>query len=318
MRHDSINKIIFRIKSGSHLYGLNRPESDLDYVSVFIPSEEYILGLKKVEEVDNSTKKSNTKRRNSGDDVDDKMYSLPKFLRLLMNNNPNIVETLFAPSNVTEILEPEFRELIENSDKIVSTKVFHSFTGYAYSQRKHLVNKRMRFKSLEEAKSYLNSIGISDRPITEEESSKLNSILQFYKGEKGNTESFHKGMPLSHIYSRIKSEYDMYGYRVRELNFVGDGGDSYDRKFAYHLIRLLDEGRQLLETGRIEFPLGGEAREDIIRIRKGEVPYGKLIERYDYYNEKVERIYEHTKLRRSPDFDWANKYLIRTLKESLK
>ena len=318
-----IHKHIFRSRVGSHLYGLSTPESDEDYIGVFIPDEEYILGLKNVDEIDRSTKKPSAQHRNIKNDVDDKAYSIKKFLKLVMQNNPNIVEVLFANPKDILLLEPEFKEIIDNYDKIISTRVFHSFTGYAYSQRKHLVVKRERFRSLGVGLKYLEDIilqlkGVVEaRPITELEASELNHILKFYKGEKGNTEHFHKGMPLEHIYNRIKSEYGMYGWRVKELGFTGEGRDSYDVKFAYHLIRLLDEGRQLLEKGRIDFPIAGKAREDIIRIRNKEVPFDELMQMYEEYNKEVELAYVQTEVRKRPDFNWANKYLVRTLKKSL-
>lgn len=317
MSEKIIKKVIFRVKVGSHLYGLNTSESDEDFLSVFIPTEEYILGLKKAEEIDRGTKKSSAQYRNTKEDIDDKAYALPKFLKLLIQNNPNIVEVLFAtPENIL-VLEPEFQEIINNYDKIISQKVFYSFTGYAYSQRKHLVVKRERYQSLEKALEYLNNIGIVAREITESESSELNHILKFYKGQKGNTEPFHKGMPLEHIYDRIKYEFGQYGYRIKELDFAGTGGEAYDLKFGYHLIRLLEEGRQLLKNGRIEFPLSGKAREDIIKIRNKALPLDDLMQMYDLYNKEVERVFTNTKIRKTPDFNWANEYLIRTLRKSL-
>lgn len=312
-----VKKYIFRARVGSHLYGLNTPKSDEDFVSVFIPGEDYILGLKNVDEIDRSTKKSSANHRNTPEDIDDKAYNIQKFLKLLINNNPNIIEVLFAkPENII-ILEPEFKELIDNYEKIVSTRVFWTFTGYAYSQRKHLIIKRERFIGLTEAVEYLENIGVRPREITELEASELNHFLKFYKGAKGNTEHFHKGMPLEHIHNRVKSELDMYGYRIRELNFTGKGGELYDVKFAYHLIRLLDEGRQLLETGHIEFPISGKAREDILRIRNKEVPFDELMELYDTYNSEIEKVNKKSSIRKKPDFNWANKYLVRILKDSL-
>ena len=114
-----MRKTIFRCKVGSSLYGLERPDSDIDYYSVFIPSSEDLLGLQKVEQINNSTKSSSSDRRNNKDDVDDVSYALPKYLHLLLQNNPNIIETIFARKESIEILEPEFEFLMKNYDKIV-------------------------------------------------------------------------------------------------------------------------------------------------------------------------------------------------------
>ena len=75
---------------------------------------------------------------------------------------------------------------------------------------------------------------------------------------------FHKGLPLKVIYEKIVSEYERYGWRVKTDSFATLG---YDTKFASHTIRLLHEGAQLLLNGYLEFPISGEAHEDIMNIK---------------------------------------------------
>ena len=43
---------ILEINSGSVLYGTNTKDSDTDYLGIFMPSEEYVYGLKSVKEID--------------------------------------------------------------------------------------------------------------------------------------------------------------------------------------------------------------------------------------------------------------------------
>ena len=233
-------KIIFRIKTGSTLYGLNTPESDEDYMSVFIPNTEYILGLKKINEIDLSTNKSNN--RNTVSDIDDKYYSIDKYLKLLLDNNPNIIETLFVNDKNIIIDSKEYLFLRNNYKKIVNAVVYKKFTGYAYSQRKKLMVKKERYTSLVEGVTVLEdkfgSMFGQKYPLTEEDSDILNKTLKYYKGKKNNTESFHKGMDLDMIISKLISERDRYGWRVNTSTFETLG---YDIKFCYHIIRLLGE-----------------------------------------------------------------------------
>jgi len=226
-------KLIFRCRVGSHLYGLNRPESDLDYMSVFVPKAEYLLGLKKIEEVDNSTKSSAADHRNTAEDIDDKNYALPKFLHLVLQNNPNIVEVLFATPDVILTLKPEMQELIDNRDKLLSQRVYYTFTGYAFSQKKKLTVKSERFTSLVEGVELLektfskDELGDTKSAISEEQASFLNYSLKYYKGQKQNCESFHKGMPLKMIYDKLVDERDNYGWRVHTDTFEDLGYDCY-------------------------------------------------------------------------------------------
>jgi hypothetical protein len=289
-------------------------------MGVFIPNSEYLLGLKKIEEVDNSTKNSAADHRNTADDIDDKNYTLPKYLHLALQNNPNIVEVLFAtPENIL-MNSPEWMELVENRDKILSQRVFHTFTGYAFSQKKKLTVKSERFISLVEGVELLEKtfskeiLNDARSAITEKEASFLNQKLKYYKGEKQNCESFHKGMSLKMIYEKLVSERDNYGWRVHTDTFESLG---YDCKFGYHLIRILAEGHQLLATGELQYPIMGVAREDIVRVREGQVELKELLEMYERYDALCKNALERTPLPKKPDFNWADKWLIETLRDSI-
>jgi uncharacterized protein len=322
-------RILFRCKTGSHLYGLNHPNSDLDYFTVFMPTTHDLLGLQKCEIIDESTKPSGSHERNSSDDVDDKWYSLPRYLHLLLMNNPNIVETLFATKDVIDVCEPEFQFLLDNYQKIVSQRVFHTFSGYAYSQKAKLVTKKERYTSLKAAIELIESATVEGkdlnffedeyrnsrywRDITEAEASLLNSTLKYYKGSKHNCESFHQGMDLGMIYRHIRKEYEMYGWRVKTDTFLTLG---MDIKFAYHLIRLLAEGIELATTGKLSFPISGKAREDILAIRNAQIDYDTLMTMYEDYEKRFKAIHTDT-LPHSPDFDWANDWLVDTLKKAI-
>jgi len=315
-------RVIFRARVGSHLYGLNTPQSDEDFVSVFIPSNEDILGLNKVEMINESTKSSSEDRRNTVDDIDDVSYSLPKFLKLLLGNNPNIVELLFTDEKNTLICEPEFQVLRDNYDKFISTKVFHTFTGYAFSQKKKLVTKKERYGNLVRAceciediyGEELNHFKDDPCPISDQVAINLNKWVKYYKGAKNNCESFHKGMDFHMIYSKLITERDNYGWRVKTDTFETLG---YDVKFAYHLIRILHEGIQLLSLGKLEYPNDMWTKQTIMKIRHGDVSYEELTRLYDEYDALAKEVYEISTVRKKPDFNWANKYLIKTLEKSI-
>ena len=321
-------KIIFKCRTGSHLYGLNRETSDEDFLSVFIPSSKDLLGLQKCEIINNSTKSSSESRRNDESDVDDTSYSLPKFLHLLLQNNPNILESLFVSKENILICEPEFQYLIDNYDKIVSLKVQHTFSGYAYSQKQKLVTKKERYLSLSEGLKYLENIAKKEnkdldtllenqlfwRNITEKESIDLNNLLKYYKGSKFNTESFHKGMDIGMIYCRIRQEYEQYGWRVKTKEFETL---HMDCKFAYHLIRLMLEGIELLETGKLFYPISGNNKKQLMDIRDGLVSYDELLLMFNDYDTIFKERVSTSKLRHSSDFNWANDWLIKTLKECI-
>jgi predicted nucleotidyltransferase len=121
------------------MYGTNIPgKSDNDFMGVFMPTESHLLGLNNIEQVEFSTKSSSVRAKNTKDDVDCTLYSLPKFVKLLLNNNPNTLESLFIPENCRLYVHPIMKKLLDSRDVFVSKKLYHSFRGYSHSQMERL------------------------------------------------------------------------------------------------------------------------------------------------------------------------------------
>lgn len=134
--------LIYKVRTGSHMYGTRTENSDDDFTGIFIPYKDYITGIKTCEQVELSTKKSSEGRRNIKGDVDFIVYSLPKFIHLCIGNNPNILELLYAPRNCKLVETSYSRDLMLNRDLFLSKKTYHTFKGYAYSQRIKLEVKK--------------------------------------------------------------------------------------------------------------------------------------------------------------------------------
>jgi len=138
------NKILV-VRTGSHLYGTNTPESDEDFVGIFMPSEEYVYGFKKVDEVDLSVKDKDENGKNTKDAVDIKYYEFRKFVKLAMDNNPNIIEILFAPKENIVYINEFGTELLEMAKMFPHQGAKQKFMGYALSQKGKLTdNSRIR------------------------------------------------------------------------------------------------------------------------------------------------------------------------------
>lgn len=315
MKNLDSTKYLFRMQTGSHLYGLNDEKSDIDYFSVFFPTMKDLFSLETIDEIDNSSKKSSSERRNTPEDVDDKAMILGKYLKLLLQNNPNILETLFATVNSLEEFGGEYTALQELTKHIISQKVYHSFGGYAISQKKKLEIKSTRYHSLVDAVEFLEKKYGYDPKSTisfyEGVAEDLNTLLKYYKGKKGNTEHFHIGMHAKVILDLLRQERDTYGWRVKTDTFEKLG---FDVKFAYHLIRLLYEAEDLLLTGKLEFPFEGKRKELLMNIRHGEVTLDQIYKIYDELWAKVEVANEKTILPKKPNWKKVNSWYGEILK----
>ena len=119
---------------GSHSYGTNTPESDVDYKGITIPPKSYYFGIKNFDSYHSP----------EGKDPDIVVYSLKKYTNLAMQANPNVLELLFLSPKHYIYVHPIAQELIENRNLFLTQLCHRSFTGYALSQLKRMKNRKGR------------------------------------------------------------------------------------------------------------------------------------------------------------------------------
>jgi len=76
--------LIYKVIAGSKAYGLDLPTSDTDIRGIFLQPNEALLGYGYCQQINNTTN-------------DIVYYELNRFVNLLSQNNPNILEELFVP-----------------------------------------------------------------------------------------------------------------------------------------------------------------------------------------------------------------------------
>jgi len=313
-------KTLFKCKSGSHLYGLNTPDSDEDYVSIFMPTSHDLLSLQKCEMIDNSKVVKGENGRNTAEAIDDTSYSLPRYLHLTLQCNPNLTELLFAPKEVILETSDIYKELRSNRHLILSKRAYDSFMGFAISQRKKLEYKRVRFTELCSAIDYLekecNTL-LQDQTannMTEDVASYLNKTVKNYKGSKHTTESFHKGLPTKIIYDKMIHERDNYGWRLHTDSFKTLG---YDTKFASHTIRLLVECEMLLRDKKLTFPIPEKEHYDIMQVKTGQVQIEDFYTMCTLYEDRCRNALEKTTLPEQPEWKRMNDWLVKKLMQEI-
>lgn len=186
------NKIL-HVVVGSNLYGTNTPDSDEDYSGVFIAPKRYYLGLDKVEEVDCSFTSKRDDGKNDTDAVDFKLYELRKFMKLCMENNPNILEHLFVPED--KIIEcNSLGDLLLIHKEIFPYKgLKQKFLGYAFSQKHKMMIKTDNYTGLNAFYAWL--IGYTLNPREQEmETGKYftNQLLAELRGKNLPGIKFHE------------------------------------------------------------------------------------------------------------------------------
>lgn len=128
------NLIVFEHIRGSHLYNLNVEGSDLDIGGVYIAPNNLLYGFDKYYQPQVMDEKHDTV-----------YYELGRWLELLCQSNPNVLESLFAPKDKIRIYNPILDPIFENKDLFLTKACFKSFWGYATEQIKRArgLNKKM-------------------------------------------------------------------------------------------------------------------------------------------------------------------------------
>lgn len=70
------------------------------------------------------------------------VYSVVKYFHLLMENNPNMVDSLFTPQRCILHMTPVAQIVRENRRLFLHKGAYHKFKGYAYSQILKIKNKK--------------------------------------------------------------------------------------------------------------------------------------------------------------------------------
>lgn len=118
---------------GSIAHGMYVPNSDLnsiddkDLMGFCIPEDRFYFGLGNFEQCEVKYK-----------EWDSVIYEIRKFTRLIVQQNPNVLSTLWNEEKYNLIVESAGRDLINNRHLFVSRQSYHSFTGYACGQLKKM------------------------------------------------------------------------------------------------------------------------------------------------------------------------------------
>jgi predicted nucleotidyltransferase len=139
---------IMLVTMGSQAYGVSTDSSDLDVYGICIPPKELVFphlageipGFgRQIQKFDNYQEHHIINKQNKEFDLS--IYGIVKYFQLCMENNPNMIDSLFVPRNCV-IHTTAIGEMIRENRKMFLHKgAWHKFKGYAYSQFSKIRNK---------------------------------------------------------------------------------------------------------------------------------------------------------------------------------
>jgi hypothetical protein len=302
MNWDPIKYRIFETISGSQMYGTNTPESDIDYRGVCIPPIGVLLDPI-----------HGFEQKDSGFEEEDRtIYALAQFFKLCAAGNPNIIELLFSPEKCCVFSSDEWIKILEHRDLFVSKKVKFTFSGYAFSQLKAIQQHRKWFIDPPKEKPTRNMFNLTDSPRISGEGLQAVSNIAFdlLKDE------FQEEIRNELFYRKAKEQWDNYQSWAHNRNpkrMELENKFGYDTKHASHLIRLMYEGIEILNSGSITFPL--IQKDEIIAVRNGKYSYDQIIAIAESFDGMFDMIYDISSLPHSPDWDRIKKLYFELIKQ---
>lgn len=298
-------RIILLGLGGSHAYGTNNENSDIDFrgITLNLPSD--LLGLTKFEQYED-------------DKTDTVIYSFNKMVGLLLDCNPNTIELLGLDEEQYLIVTEIGRELLDHKGLFLSKRAAKSFGGYASAQLRRLQNAIARdsLPQSEREKHIFHSVQNALEDFNQKNDMGSRGSIRLYIDDSDNpafeTEIFvdaqYKHLPLRDynnmfgVMNNVIRDYDKIGKRNKKKD------DNHLNKHAMHLIRLFMMAVDILEKGEIRTHRTGDL--ELLRgIRRGDFQcedgtYSKAFyEILAEYEHRLEKAAATTKLPDSPDME---------------
>jgi hypothetical protein len=226
----------------------NDPESidDVDLMGVVVPPPEYTLGLKSFEHW--VFKK---------DELDVVVYSLDKFVRLLVKSNPNVLGTLWIKPEHFLVSTPAWQTLQSFRHLFATKAAFGAFAGYANGQLHKMTSYSPEIQEeIDTLTAELEAAGWHLQDVMDRRS------VPMPKGLHPDIAN-HKADRLRFLRAKYHAAY--MGEKRRRL-VVQHG---YDTKNAAHLIRLLRMCKEFLRDGEMRVWRTEDA-EELKAIKRGE------------------------------------------------
>jgi len=321
---------ILRIKFGSHLYGTDTPESDLDYKAIYLPSpREIVLGNYK--KTIQKTRPKADCERNTKDDIDIEIFSLDRFLELLMEGQTVALDVLFSPefraSKYSSIGANSFiiSPIYENREKLLTRNVC-AFIGYAKTQAQKYGLKGFRIHALRATLEWLKDLpeymelGATDvdnfiktcqnEYIKVTQCKAPNGTLEPHLEVCDKKYPYHAS--VKYVKSQIQRKFDEYGKRA----LLAENNQGVDQKACSHAIRVNSEALELLQTGHITFPRPD--RELLLKVKLGQIPYKETAEIIENGLELLKETQLKSTLRDTPDKEWADNFIYEVYSDIVK
>lgn len=288
--------IHFEVMMGSIAYGCSNDASDIDLYGFSIPPKDiifphlngYIQGFGRQPNKFEQYQQHHIKDKLNNNEYDISIYNIVKYFNLVMNNNPNMIDSLFVPRRCILHSTQIGEHVRENRHLFLTKKSWHTFKGYAYSQLNKCKNKNVHHY-VELCQYHDIDVHIDMEEFNEKYSIKLSEL---------------ENRRFKELYAKSHQS----GKLSKRIDVIMKHG--YDVKFAYHIVRLLNEVEQILVEHDLDLQRN---REQLKSIRRGDWTLEQIEKYFEEKELALEKLYTSSTIRHSPDEEVVKKLLLECL-----
>ena len=265
--------LIVKMIHGSHLYGTDDENSDIDYKGVYLPSKEDIL-LGRIKKNITFTTKQEIQNKNTPQDIDEEYFSIHEFIKLAVEGQTIALDMLHAPHKF--ILRTSYIwNILRNRRHLFYTKNLDAFLGYAKKQAAKYGVKGSRIREAKEFLKCLDSFGNrNDRLYDFWEILPTGEHISHIEDSKNGLRQIQvvgkiiqETVTIQYAYDIIHKYLETYGKRA-ELAAKNKG---IDWKAISHAMRAGFQLKEIYEKGDITFPL--KQAPFLRAVKQGKIDY---------------------------------------------
>jgi len=319
------NDMIHRIKSeydvimlcrfGSHLYGTDTEQSDMDYKGIFMPTREQIF-LGKIPKSMNMNS-NNSDQKNTSEDVDCEMYSLHYFIELCCKGETAALDMLHVNQRNLLLTEGDTWHYIQEERTRFYTKSLKAFVGYARKQAAKYGLKGTRLAVAEELRDTLLIFKDGTRLREIRDRLPVNEHCRFVGADGNGIEMYQwcgKQVQLTakteYTYKMVQAFIDNFGERAR----LAKANEGIDWKAMSHAIRAAYEVKCILRDGTLEFPL--RIASTLLDVKLGRLDFTtQVLPLLEDMMEEVEGLSERSTLPEKVNRSFWNEFIIDEVNE---
>lgn len=306
--------IILKMKTGSHLFGLTTPTSDIDYKGIYLPTFKQLI-LQDVPKSINNISDKGRGVKNSAGDIDLEFYSLQYFLELAMYGNMSVLDMIHAPQGWEDTTSIYWEFIKQNRSKFY-TKKLSMYIDYVQTQTTKYSIKGSRLLDADKVLTFLKNkepfskLSLYWDSFPEGDNIKKLEVENCRQGDKRAIEVCSRKLmadtKVGYAIECIENFYSNYGKRAQQAR----DNEGIDWKALSHAFRAIYQLKDLYTNGDITFPL--KERDFIIKVKQGKLHYlnDGVGTRLDELSDEIQELAEKSSFPEKVDREFWENWLV--------